>query len=544
MPQINEVNLRAGHAAAHAERFLISEEIIRQPDCFPPERHNKMHSMNLEDKDHLLRVMAGRAATLTRLSDEAGVYRVFNEGWSRFTGHTAEDDENNGWLQFVHVDDRAAVMAAHRQATVAQSDVEIQFRLLRRDGTYRWMLDRMSPWLEADGSFGGLVSACTDITSLKETCSATGLDRRAVRFPSVLARLDQAQKFEFASAGVDTLFCETAANILGKTIAEANLPDTVRQVLDQLVRQNLKEIPDDAGSVGTISQEIEFTLHTSARVHHLAAGAIADAEGKLSIFIHDITASVEAQNLQRESLLREELARQKADAAARSRDQFLSVVSHELRSPLNGIQSWAYVLESQVDTTQPVVQRALAGIKTGVTQQVKLIDALLDATQILNGHISLLSEPYSLKAAVQSALDSMRGDAAQKNIDISFTTQLSDVGMIGDTERVQQVVRHLLSNAIKFSNDSAYVQIDISREDDDAVVTVTDNGSGMAPDLISSVFEAFRQVDASSTRREAGLGLGLAVSRRIAEMHGGSLQCESEGVGHGSTFRLVLPLPQ
>jgi len=500
-----------------------------------------MQSLVMDDTENLLNVMSARTPTLTRLSDDQGVCRFFNEAWAKFTGRTADEESANGWLRAVHADDRAGVHTAYRDATAAQADVEIQYRLRRRDGIYRWMLDRASPWRRSDGSFGGLVSACTDVTSLKAPRTATNTEAPAARLPSVLTRFDADGRMQFASTGGKAMFGVDLAESVGFSLHEGNLPEAAAHAFKELLRADLAS---KAGQEDrTESNEVEFGLRVGERQLHLMATALADGGDATVIVTQDITPCVEAQALHRDSLQREEMSRQKADSAARARDQFLSVVSHELRSPLNGIQSWAHVLESQIDTSRPIVQRALAGIKTGVTQQVGLIEALLDATQILNGQLNLLQQAYSLNGAIQAVIDGLNTEAQQKEITVSFTPEVADIDMHGDAERVQQIIRHILSNAIKFNNDGGDVFISVARQEDMAVVSVEDNGNGIAPGFAASLFEPFRQVDSSQTRRAAGLGLGLAVSRRIAELHGGSLQCESEGIGHGSTFRVFLPLP-
>ncbi|MDB5888458.1 MAG: sensory box protein [Rhodocyclales bacterium] len=493
--------------------------------------------MVMDDTENFLNVMAARTPMLTRLSDDQGVYRFFNEAWLKFTGRSSDEESGNGWLRAVHADDRAGVHAAYRDAAAAQADVEIQYRLRRRDGVYRWMLDRASPWRRADGSFGGLVGACTDVTSLKAPRTTVNTETPLARLPSVLLRFDAEGHLKSISHGGEAMFGVNASDSIGKTLHEANLPDTAAHAFGELLRQA------SARGENPAPREIEFNLRIGERQHHLLASALSDDAQTVLIVTQDITPCVEALNLHRDSVQREELSRQKAEGASRARDQFLSVVSHELRSPLNGIQSWAHVLESQIDTTRPIVQRALAGIKTGVTQQVGLIEALLDATQILNGELNLLPQAYSLNGAIQAAVDGLQAEAQQKTIAVSFTPEVADIDMHGDVERVQQVIRHLLSNAIKFTNDGGDVHIGVVRQDGMAIVSVEDNGNGIAPSFAATVFEPFRQVDSSQTRRAAGLGLGLAVSRRIAELHGGSLQCESEGIGHGSTFRVFLPLP-
>ena len=358
------------------------------------------------------------------------------------------------------------------------------------------------------------------------------------RLCGAFIRLDVDGRIKFVGPGADALLGMDITATVGELLIGAKWPDDMRRAFSELYEEMRR--PADPELIGT--REAEFQLRTSDGARQFLVSAFFEDAENLLFFTQDISAYVAAVSMQNESMLREEHWRQHADATARARDQFLSVVSHELRSPLNGIQSWAHVLESQIDTDRPIVQRALVGIKTGVTQQVFLIEALLDATQILTGQFQILQQPYSLNGAIQSALSELRTEAEQKQLDIVFTPDVADIDMVGDVERVQQVFRHLLSNAIKFTNDHGNVRIRVSRGTESAEVSVEDDGIGIAPIFGASIFEPFRQQDSSQTRRTAGLGLGLAVSHRVAELHGGSLNFESEGVGRGSTFRVVLPL--
>lgn len=501
---------------------------------------------------NFLNLMATHTPTLTRVSDETGLCRFFNDAWTSFTGHAFNGESAPAWLQCVHRDDRTVLAATYLQAIASQTDVEVQFRLLRRDGTYCWMLDRAAPWRRGDGSFGGFVCASTDITALKQTDHAQDSEP----WPGMWLRVSNDGHLRAASDDVFRVFDVSAEHMLDRPLRDTGLPTSLLDALQRLLPMNADAA---APKTGTRIGEIEFELQDGGQRRHVMASAIADAPGSVSIVTHEVTQHVATRALLRDSQQREEQSRHKADAASRARDQFLSVVSHELRSPLNGIQSWAHVLESQIDTGKPIVYRALTGIKTGVAQQVALIEALLDATQIVNGQLSLIPHTYALVAVIRGAIENLRVEAEQKNVDIRFAEENADIAMHGDGERIQQIIRHLLSNAVKFSGDGARVDVSVAVESSTApsdlsegershsgrmaVVTVSDNGVGISPGFVPMLFEPFRQVDSSQTRRSAGLGLGLAVSRRIARLHGGDLVCESKGVGHGSTFRVSLPLP-
>ena len=246
---------------------------------------------------------------------------------------------------------------------------------------------------------------------------------------------------------------------------------------------------------------------------------------------------------EREALLaREQAARGQAEAAARARDQFLAVVSHELRSPLNGISSWAHVAEQQVREPSPAFRRAMAGIRTGVEQQVRLIEDLLDATRILSGQLRLTRRPVALRPILETALESIRPAARAKRVRLSADLRLSSEQVLGDPDRLQQIVWNLLDNAVKFVPHGGTIWLTAAPVDGMAVVRVQDNGKGIPPEFLPLLFDRFRQADASSTRRHEGLGLGLALVRHIAELHGGTVRGASAGRGRGATFTLRLPL--
>jgi signal transduction histidine kinase/DNA-binding response OmpR family regulator len=254
-------------------------------------------------------------------------------------------------------------------------------------------------------------------------------------------------------------------------------------------------------------------------------------------------ARLRADAREREELLaREQAARAQAEAATHARDQFLAVVSHELRSPLNGIQSWAHVAEQQVAEPTPTFRRAMAGIRKGIGQQVRLIEDLLDATRILSGQLRLARRPCALRPILDAALESIRPGARAKNLRLVIDLRLQGEQVQGDPDRLQQILWNLLDNAVKFVPHGGTLWITAAAGDGTAVITVRDNGKGIPPEFLPLLFDRFRQADNSSTRRHEGLGLGLALVRHIAELHGGHVQAESPGRGRGATFTLSLPL--
>jgi CheY-like chemotaxis protein len=238
----------------------------------------------------------------------------------------------------------------------------------------------------------------------------------------------------------------------------------------------------------------------------------------------------------------EQEARLAAESRARMRDQFLSIVSHELRSPLNGIQSWAHVLESQLKDDNPMVQRALVGIKVGVQQQVLLIEDLLDASQLLTESLKIVKEPVILRRCINYVLESAAADISAKQISLFKQIEIERETIEGDVSRLQQILRNLLQNALKFTPEGGSIWFCASAADGHVEIVIRDNGHGIMPQHIDHLFDAFQHADSSKTRRNDGIGLGLTLAKQLTELQGGTLTGFSRGEDTGSTFSLRFPL--
>ncbi len=246
--------------------------------------------------------------------------------------------------------------------------------------------------------------------------------------------------------------------------------------------------------------------------------------------------------LERSALLAsEQTARQAAEVANRAKDDFLTIASHELRTPLNAILGWAQLLRA--DALEASEQaRATESIERNARAQVRLIEDILDGSRILTGQLKLESRPLDMASVVSSAIDSIRSAAQAKGIELAVSLESGEKGVVGDPDRLQQVVWNLLNNAVKFTPQSGTVGVSLARAERAVVLTVADTGQGIAADFLPFVFERFRQAEGGTTRRSGGLGLGLALVRHLVEAHGGEVQVESEGRGRGASFTVTLPL--
>jgi PAS domain S-box-containing protein len=264
------------------------------------------------------------------------------------------------------------------------------------------------------------------------------------------------------------------------------------------------------------------------------------AEG-VSIFVTDISDRKRAEAEREQLLAREQAAREQAETANRIKDEFLAVLSHELRSPLNPILGWTKLLQSRQFDEQST-KRALETIERNAKLQTQLIEDLLDVSRILRGKMLLNTAPVNLVTTIQAALETVRLSAEAKGIEIQ-TRFAPEVGKVsGDSARLQQIVWNLLSNAVKFTPSGGQVEIRLERVGTDAQILVKDTGKGINPDFLPYVFEYFRQEDGKTTRKFGGLGLGLAIVRYLTELHGGTVRAESLGEGMGATFTVTLPM--
>lgn len=236
----------------------------------------------------------------------------------------------------------------------------------------------------------------------------------------------------------------------------------------------------------------------------------------------------------------ERRAHAEAEAASRAKDEFLATLSHELRTPLNAILGWTNMLESGRLNEQQRV-RAMDVISRSARTQADLIEDLLDVSRIITGKLAIDMHAIGLAAPVRATLDAVRPAAEAKGIRIAAHLE-ADPPVLGDPDRLQQVAWNLLSNAIKFTPSGGRVSVSLNQADGQGELKVSDTGIGIAPAFLPYVFERFQQQDSSTTRAHGGMGLGLAIVRHLVESHGGTVQAESAGEGHGATFVVRLPM--
>lgn len=264
--------------------------------------------------------------------------------------------------------------------------------------------------------------------------------------------------------------------------------------------------------------------------------ALVDAVGRV------VWSAYERQIDTAESVQRERELRATAEQANRSKDEFLSMFSHELRSPLNAILGWNQILSVKRASDAEVLS-ITARIERSAKAQLKMVNDLLDLGRIASGKMKIEPLPMKLVTVIHAAIESVRPIAVAKGIEIITDLESTRGEMQGDSDRLQQVVLNIVANAVKFTESGGRIGVTLHRSGDWLELSVSDTGLGIAPELLPHVFDRFKQGDSSTTRHSGGLGLGLAVVREIVSLHGGAVGVTSDGPGYGSTFSVRLPAP-
>jgi len=309
----------------------------------------------------------------------------------------------------------------------------------------------------------------------------------------------------------------------------------------------------EAGSVcraalGGVNQDHLAALVTVATVALLSIALLATIfDARLEARNRTIAESLAAAAERQQLYLDEQRARLEAENVSQMKDEFLATLSHELRTPLNAMLGWSQLL-LQGHRDGAMLRRGLETIERNARAQSQLIEDMLDMSRLLAGKVRIDAAPIQPQDFVNAALETARPTALARNVRLGASIDHGAGPVLGDLARMQQVMSNLLSNAVKFTDPGGAVTVtlrvegDVEQDGGSVAIDVADTGAGIAPEFLPYVFDRFRQADSSSARRHGGLGLGLAISRQLVELQGGTISVASGGEGQGATFTLHLPL--
>lgn len=532
--------------------------------------------------------LQARVQTLLNQLD-VGVYRLTSDG-TLLEGNAAflrllglesltEVPPNQTLESYFQAQDYAELLAQLKQNSEVR-DREIQLRCA--DGTTRWV--KISKTFTRTNGTTIIDGLMEDITQRKQAEAQAELEKQRSEFLAEASRLlssslDYRTTLEnLVNLAVPTLadIClvdviEPATLALGEPIVAASEPEQAALILE-LRRRYPPPADADYGSIkvlrtgqselrSTISDSIFEQIAQDADHLRLLQQLGVKASIVVPMMVHDrkfgTIALVKTKAIRRydraDLEMAEELARrtaialdnarlyQEAQEANRTKDEFLAIVSHELRNPLNSMLGWAQLLRKR-QFEDPTVSRAHEIIARNARLQNKLIEDLLDVSRIIQNRLEISRQSVYLVPVIDAAIETFRPNAEAKAIQISSHLDPLTGQVLGDSERLEQVVSNLLSNAIKFTPNGGRVEVRLEQVGSLAQITVTDTGQGISADFLPFIFERFRQADASKTRSQSGLGLGLAIVRHLVELHGGTVYAASEGEGKGTTFTVQLPL--
>ncbi len=404
-----------------------------------------------------------------------------------------------------------------------------------------------SPLIDDNNEIAGGIAVITDITARRQAQEATNAAYKQLAFhveSSPLAVVEWDSDFRVArwSESAERLFGWKADDVIGKHVNEWRFvfADDVDAVA--LVTNRQREGVEVQG----VTRNRNYTRDGTILYCEWYNSVLRDDRGKLVSVLSlvlDVTARQSAEEERAASLLRERDARRHAEEADRLKDEFLATLSHELRTPLTSILGWASMIRNgEVEGANAT--RAIETIERNARSQARLIDDLLDVSRIITGNLRLDLHPLNLAPIVEAALDALRPTADVKGIRLQTRFEPGSCLVKGDPNRLRQVIWNLLSNAIKFTQRGGSVSVDLLCVESTARLKVSDTGDGIAAEFLPYVFDRFRQAEGSISRKQGGLGLGLAVARHLVELHGGTISAGSEGLGQGSVFSVDLPLAQ
>ncbi|MEI6231724.1 MAG: PAS domain-containing protein [Planctomycetota bacterium] len=454
------------------------------------------------------------------------------------------------WTRMVHPDDWPRV-AENSRATLESSsnDYAVEYRVIWPDKSVHWITTKGKFTRNENGKPLRLIGVEQDITAQKE--SAAERERLLANEKQIRERFELAQRtagigIHERTLSTDVIQCSPEfRKLIGLPSDRVSFTfnDWLTRVHpdDQCVL--LKGIEDAITSTEEYSFEYRV-VHSGGVCRWLAThGKIVVGENGIPTSSIGATIDITDRKMidaQREHMLeREKSARSEAERATQLKDEFLATVSHELRTPLTAIVGWAQLL-TEAPAEPTTLRRGLDSILRNGRAQAKLVEDLLDVSRIVTGQIRVQMQMLDLAEVVAVSVDAVRPTALAKKVELKLL--LHPARIMGDPDRLYQVAFNILFNAVKFSIIGGLIEVSVSIIENHVHLIIKDNGNGIDPAFLPSMFQRFTQEDSSSTRRHGGMGLGLAIARHLVELHGGTIHAASEGLGKGATMTVILPI--
>ena len=514
---------------------------------------NRTSGKSLDQSEERFRLLVeGVTDYAIFMLDPQGQVLTWNAGATRIKGYQPNEIIGQHFSKFYPPEALQRHLPEHElQVAAAEGRFEDEGWRVRKDGTRFWANVIITALRDDTGELRGFAKVTRDLTQRRE--HEESLRQSEERFRLLVEGVSDYAIFMLDANGYVMTWNNGAERIKGYQA-------------DEIIGQHFSKFyPSDVVETGWPEHELEVAAAKGRfedegwRIRkdgskfwaNIIITALRDESGRLRGFAkltRDLSErkrveALEADGAQRDEMLEaERSARMAAQRAARMKDEFLATLSHELRTPLNSILGWTHVLRIQGTPKPEDFQRGMEVIERNTRAQAQLIEDLLDLSRIMSGRIRLDVQQLAIAEVVQGAIESVEPTAQTKGVRLESILDPRGGTVSGDPGRLQQIFWNLLSNAIKFTPKGGKVQVLLQRIDSHIEFSVSDTGIGIPASFLPYVFDRFSQKDTSTTRSHGGLGLGLAISKQLVELHGGSLHAKSPGEGQGATFIVHLPL--
>jgi PAS domain S-box-containing protein len=543
MADVDEEEMLRSVALQNAQTILLARQRAER-ELIQAKEALEQKTEELAQAKELFQNVFDQAAVGIARVNSAGRCLMVNPRLCEMLGYTSEELLAVGLSQLMRPDDHAADFEVMPSLFSPKAPVyRSEERFLRKNGAVMWVHLTVSVEREKtpapDRSFIAVIQDITDRKRAEEALreSESNLRTLANSIPQLawMAEPDgfifwyNRRWYEYTGA--------TPEEMEGWGWQSVHDPELLPRVIERWKHSIATGEPF----------EMEFPLRGADgefRWFLTRVNPLRDSQGKITRWFGTNTDVDESRKIheERQRLLEREInAREQAEAATRAKDEFLAVLSHELRNPLSSILGYTRITRANAHDAVKVVRNCEI-IERGARMQQRLIEDLLDTARIISGKLKIEAAPTDLRLVLEDALAVVRPAAEAKQIDLVARLGDEPQRIIGDAARLQQVVWNLLQNAIKFTPEGGRVELRMERDGHRVRLIVSDTGQGIEPEFLPAVFDRFSQSDMSRARRHGGLGLGLALVKQLVELHGGMIEAASAGVKQGATFTVTLPM--
>lgn len=481
-------------------------------------------------------MFADAAVGLSEISADGRFIRV-NQTLCKMLGRSCEELLAMKAIDVTHPDDREATLAALAQVFQTGQQVAIDKRYLRPDGEVIYANSAVSRIPGSNGHGPSALAVTVNLNTRHQVEAALRESEERFRLFADGARdfamilFDESARITAWNIGAQRLLGWTESEVVGKT------GDFIFTPEDRATRQPQHEVDTARRESRAMDERWHLKKDGSKFWGSGVMTALYHDDGSIKGLVkvlRDETGRKEAQDAL-------EAARDAAEAANRAKDEFLAVISHEVRTPLSSILIWSKLL-SNPDLSPKELAEGVEAIRKSAESQKQLIDDLLDSSRIARGEIRIDLRDVDLREVVHDATLAIVPTAQTRQITIDTHLPAGGVHVSADADRLRQVVWNLLTNAVKFTQPGGRVDVSIQERERQVELRVSDNGQGINPEFLPRLFDPFTQDDAVATRTTGGLGLGLSIVKKLVELHGGTISAHSEGSGKGATFTVLLPI--